>query len=173
MLYKSLKFLHVVGIILFLGSVFGHVATGVLAGGPVDPGFVAARQNISALTRDLTLPGLGLTIVCGLALGLAGRAQPFKQRWLIVHALLAVAITVLTVAVIVPAGQRVLEDALLMPSVPGSQMNLESSLRTEHLVGAANIVLSLLAICVAVWRPRFARGGDAAQPTSRAPTVIR
>ena len=33
--YSSLKVLHLMGLVLFLGSIFGHIVAGSLGGGPV------------------------------------------------------------------------------------------------------------------------------------------
>lgn len=159
MLRKSFKILHFIGLALFLGSVFGHVATSALggaAGGSAE--FIAARENISALTSMLTLPGLGLTVASGLAMALVGRVNPIRARWLGLHGALAAAVVVLTAAFVAPAGRRVLEDALLLNSGGASLAEIQSGLTSEHVFGALSIVLSLLAIGVAVWRPRLTSG---------------
>lgn len=156
MLRKSFKILHFIGLALFLGSVFGHVATSALGGPPGgSPAFVAARENISALTSLLTLPGLGLTVASGLALALAGRINPIRVRWLALHGAFAVAVVVLTAVFVAPAGRRVLEGALRLNSGGASLADIQSGLASEHMFGALNIVLSLLAIGVAVWKPRL------------------
>jgi hypothetical protein len=81
MLYKFLKTLHLLGLVLFLGSVLGHVATSV-HGGPAggSPAFLAARENISALTQALTLPGLGIAALSGVAMAVVARMNPIKSK---------------------------------------------------------------------------------------------
>ena len=45
--YSSLKVLHLMGLVLFLGSIFGHIVAGSLGGGPVSGDrFLAAREPI-------------------------------------------------------------------------------------------------------------------------------
>lgn len=159
MLRKSLKMLHLVGIIMFLGSVFGHVATAVLGGTAIgSPEFLAARENISALTQALTLPGLGLTILSGLAMAVAGCVNPLRARWLFLHGALAAAVAALALMFVAPAGRRVLEGALTAHSGPARLSEVEIALFSEQVFGALNIVLALAVIGVAVWKPRLRRG---------------
>jgi len=46
-IYSSLKVLHLMGLVLFLGSIFGHIVAGILGGGPVSGDrFLGAREQI-------------------------------------------------------------------------------------------------------------------------------
>jgi uncharacterized membrane protein len=165
MLYKTLKVLHLIGIIVFLGSVLGHVATGALGGTVISsPEFLAARENIATLTRILTLPGLALTMASGLALASVARMNPIHVQWLGLHGALAVVVVVLTATVVAPAGRRVLQGALSVGTSAVSLPDIQASLMSEHVFGAVNIALSLAAIGLAVWRPRFSRRLPAARP---------
>jgi len=60
-MYRTLKIAHLLGLAMFLGSVLSHVVVAALGGQPGAPGFLAARLEIAAATRALTLPGLGLS----------------------------------------------------------------------------------------------------------------
>jgi hypothetical protein len=151
MVYKSLKLIHLLGLALFLGSVFGHIATGALPGAGT-PAFIAARENISLLTRVLTLPGLGLAMASGVAMVLSTRMKLIRARWVLLHATLAIVVVLLTVLIVAPAGKRVLAAART-----GTESAIQAGLWTEHLFGAANIVLVVAVMAVAIWRPRLTR----------------
>jgi hypothetical protein len=168
MIYKSFKMLHLLGFALFLGSVFGHIATGVLAG-PAggSPGFIAARENIQALTSALTLPGVGLALLSGLGMTIAARINPLRARWLALHGTLALAIVVLTVSVVAPAGRRVLAGALAARSGAATLSGLQADLLAEHVFGSVNVALALAALAAAVLRPRLARRKSATSKNSR------
>lgn len=154
MLYKSFKMLHLVGIVMFLGSIFGHVATSVLGGPPGgSPEFVAARENISALTRALTLPGLGLAVIAGLAMALIARLDPLRVRWLGLHGALGLVIVMLTATIVVPAGRHLREAALSARAGAPSLPAIQNDLLLENVFGSVNIALALIAMAVTIWRP--------------------
>ena len=91
--YSSLKVLHLMGLVLFLGSIFGHIVAGILGGGPVSGGrFLAAREHIAAATQFLTLPGLALVLASGVGLWLMGWSLK-NRRWLCVQMGPAVMVT--------------------------------------------------------------------------------
>jgi len=53
-IYRSLKILHLIGLSLFLGSIFGHIVASVLGGAPQagnEAAFLASRVHITAATR--------------------------------------------------------------------------------------------------------------------------
>ncbi len=76
-MYKTFKTLHIIGMALFLGSIFAHIAAGRVPGAEADPAaMVFARQAIDVTTRSVTLPGLGLTLVSGIVMALLGRLAP-------------------------------------------------------------------------------------------------
>src|SRR5580658_201652 len=109
-MYRTLKVLHLLGLALFLGSVFSHVVAGVLGGPPGSAAFVTARVEIVAATRALTLPGLGLAVISGL--GMAALSPGLRrQRWLGLHAALALVIVALGVGLVAPAGRAALAEA--------------------------------------------------------------
>ncbi|MGC9952726.1 MAG: DUF2269 family protein [Rhizomicrobium sp.] len=157
MAYRILKLLHLLGLTLFLGSIFGHIVSSVL-GGAVGgtPAFVAAREHIALATDALTLPGLGLAILTGFGMVLVGRLSPLRAPWLIVHAGLGILIAVLAWFVIVPAVSHVLEGALELAN--GGRATIASVValkRIEDVAGACNILLTLAAMTIAVWKPQF------------------
>lgn len=98
--YSSLKVLHLMGLVLFLGSIFGHIVAGSLGGGPVSGDrFLAAREHIAAATQFLTVPGLVLVLASGVGLWLMGWSLK-NSRWLGVHMGLAVMVTLIAFGIL-------------------------------------------------------------------------
>ena len=98
--YSSLKVLHLMGLVLFLGSIFGHIVAGILGGGPVSGDrFLAAREHIAAATQFLTVPGLGLLLLSVVGLWLMGWSLK-NSRWLGVHMGLAVMVTLIAFGIL-------------------------------------------------------------------------
>jgi len=148
-MYRFCKFLHLLGLTLFLGSVFGHIVAGALAGTPGDAAFVAARAQIVQATRLLTLPGLGLLLISGVGMSASARVSPFKIGWLAAHVGAAGLILINTAAFVVPAGVRAL--ALAKAGEFGDA--LSGALLTEDGFGAANVSLALAAIALGLYKP--------------------
>ena len=70
-IYRLLKILHLIGLSLFLGSIFGHIVASVLGGAPEagnEAAFLNSRVHITAATRYLTMPGLLLTLATGVGM---------------------------------------------------------------------------------------------------------
>lgn len=150
MLYHSLKILHILGLTLFLGSIFGHIVSSVLGGEPgAGPSFIAAREHIRAATSVLTLPGLILAGLSGAGMMAAGRMNPVRAPWLAAHMSIAAVIFVLAFAVVVPAGQETLTAAL--QAKPADAI-LHSKF-VEDVAGAVNVALTLVLVAVGVFKP--------------------
>ena len=109
MLYRSLKMLHILGLTLFLGSIFGHIVSSVVGGRPGDgSAFVAAREHIRVATNVLTLPGLGLAGLSGVGMMLVARIHPKRTPWLVAHVVVAAMVAVIVFSLVIPAGQQTL-----------------------------------------------------------------
>lgn len=157
-MYKLLKMLHLLGLVLFLGSVFGHIVAGEFADFPGTLSFALARQHISDATRVLTLPGLVLAVITGIGMALAARSTR-RPGWFWLHAGLASVVLLNTTLVVVPTGNRVLALVRDLPQNPvaGSIDVIRSALHVEGLFGLANVLLALAVIAVGVSRPRRSR----------------
>lgn len=146
-MHRALKILHLLGLALFLGSVFSHVVASVLGGPPGSPGFLPARAEIVAATRALTLPGLGLAVLSGF--GMALLAPGFRrQRWFWLHVGLAALVVGSSLAWVAPAGRRALALA-----AGGDASGLAAALLTERVAGSVNIALAIALLAVGVIKP--------------------
>jgi hypothetical protein len=156
-MYRIFKTLHLLGLTLFLGSVFGHIVAGQAVGAQGGPYLVAARTEIVAATRFLTMPGLALAMASGLAMLFFARLSPLKTPWLAAHIALAAVVVVTAVAVVVPAGREAL--SLVLAGDFGAGLN--AALNREHGFGAVNVALTLALIILGVFKPKWGRPAQA------------
>ena len=153
--YSSLKVLHLMGLVLFLGSIFGHIVAGILGGGPVSGDrFLAAREHIAAATQFLTVPGLGLLLLSGVGLWLMGWSVK-NSRWLGVHMGLAVLVTLIAFVVVLPAGAEMM--ALASTDMVANMEKIVAANRFEDIGGAVNVLLVLIITGLGVAKPRWVR----------------
>ena len=153
--YSSLKVLHLMGLVLFLGSIFGHIVAGILGGGPVSGGrFLAAREHIAAATQFLTLPGPGLLLLSGVGLWLMSWSVK-NSRWLGVHMGLAVMVTLIAFVVVLPAGAEMM--ALASTDMVANMEKILAANRFEDIGGAVNVLLILIITGLGVAKPKWAR----------------
>ena len=156
-MYRILKLLHLLGLTLFLGSIFGHIVASVLGGGPDSPNFLFARNDIVAATQVLTLPGLGLATLSGMGMAIVSRLSPLRVRWLAVHGVLALTVVIVALAVIVPAGREMLHGAAALRdgSPDGGVARVLAAKHTEDMAGGINILLILTIMAIGVWKPKL------------------
>lgn len=159
---KTLKVAHFVGLALFLGSIPGHILLGRLAD-PADlPAFALMMHAKYVSVLALTLPGLFLTLLAGIALMLRRGMTPNRVRWM--------AVKLVLVALIAPNGALVLRPvaaemaqsahaAVKTGTLPTEFTALE---RREGAFGAANLAMILAVIGLAVFKPRWR--GDETKP---------
>ncbi len=145
----TLRFVHLLGLVLLLGSIFTFVvASNVPAAGDV-ASLVVARRVISAGTNVLTLPGLGVLIVSGF--GLAWRRLRFRDhRWLQVMALAAGAIAVNGYFFVLPAvraATALAAESLAQGSVSAAYTR---AFVAESNAGGVNVALALVAMVAGV-----------------------
>ena len=153
-MYKIAKALHRLGLAMFLGSILGHVSVGFVPGAKDRAeAMLFGRQAIEIATWSLTVPGLALLIVTGLVMTLQGGLGFGRWRWLTVHQTIAVLILLNAAFVLVPVGSDLLDLASEIVRGGGSMEAFRALGGRERMFGAANLVLALFTIFVAVLRP--------------------
>ncbi|MEO5336692.1 MAG: DUF2269 family protein [Magnetospirillum sp. WYHS-4] len=153
MITKTLKVLHLLGLAMFLGSILGHIAQGFVPGSASDPAaMLIGRQAIEVATRGLTLPGLGLLALSGLALAIRGRLHPARQRWLALHALALPLIALSAFTVMLPTAAALLEAARA-----GDIGGFAALKGRESAFGALNLLLAVAAVVLGVVKPSLGR----------------
>ena len=148
-----LKIVHLLGLALFLGSIAGHIHLGQGVA-PGDVAYAWAQAAKYDSTTALTIPGLMLTVASGAALVVA-RRDVRRRRWLWAKVALSVLVGLNGALILAPIGRRLAEAAAFSASGPV----LDSLSRLESLFGAANLLMTLIVIALAVVRPRL--GGAA------------
>jgi hypothetical protein len=145
----SLRLLHLIGLVLFLGSILTFiVASSVPATGDVTS-LVVARRVISAGTNVLTLPGLGLLIATGIGL-MWRRLRLRDHRWLQVMALAAGLIALNGFLFVLPAVRRataLAEESLALGTVSAAYTRAYVA---ESSAGSVNVILGLAAMVAGV-----------------------
>lgn len=159
MTYKLVKILHLLGLTLFLGSVFGHIASSIMGGEILpSPAFSAAREHIVFATGTLTIPGLLLVILSGIALGLLGGQVKRRPAWFLAHAGLGLAVAIIAATLVIPSGNAIID---LLPGLaqgdPVAKSAIAGQKMIEDISGAVNVLLSIAIIALGVAKPRLGR----------------
>jgi len=151
MLRKSMLFIHVVGTIMYIGTILAHIASGIIAGTNVEAVYHTAIFQ-EATAYIFILPGIVLKTVSGFVMFAQYKQKPV---WLKIKIALA-------------AFLAFNAFFLLTPLMPELRMLAEESLKAgvltdaykakEHtamLVGMSNIIPLILAVVLGVFKPRL------------------
>ena len=159
-MYKIAKALHFVGLAMFLGSILGHITIGFVPGAKDHAqAMLFGRQAIEFATWSLTVPGLALLVATGLFMTVHGGLGFGRRRWLTVHQIIGALILLNAALILVPIGGDLLDVASEIIQGRGSMEAFASLTGRERLFGAANLLLALVTIFIAVlkpalWQPR-------------------
>lgn len=160
-----LKFLHLFGLAMFLGSIPGHIILGMVGpGGDIpDQGVMFARNIIEIITLVVTAPGLILLSVTGFCMWWHVRAERRwnggpSAPWLSVHLILGLAMLANGLGIITPAVMSLADQArTLVETGLLDQAAWESAKLTEDAAGMVNVTLALVSMGIAIGKPAFAR----------------
>ena len=86
-------------------------------------------------------------------MAVSSRVSPLRQRWLLAHIAGAAAIAATALIFVVPAGAR----ALVLARAGDFGDGLRQAILTEHVFGAANVLLCLALIALGLYKPSFRR----------------
>lgn len=151
---KSVKALHLIGVVMFFGSILGHITAGLVPGAQDDPQTaLIARQTIGAATAYLTAPGLVLLLVTGIVMIAKGRLPILKLRWLMLHAVFGLLIALNAAVVLYPVGQELLDLAAQVAAGAQPMDRLHALEGREAAFGAANALLCVAALVIATIKP--------------------
>ena len=154
-MYKTAKALHFIGLAMFLGSILGHISLGFLPDAGEAQTVLFGRQAIAVATWWLTLPGLALLVITGLFMTARGGHGFGRRRWLTAHQILAVLIVLNAAIVLVPGGATLLALAAEVADGRRAADAMQALAGRESMFGAANLLMALAAIFVAVMKPGF------------------
>jgi uncharacterized membrane protein len=146
-LFTILLFLHVLGAIVAFGPGFASMIVGpMVAKEPQYANFYArtqaatGRKLVTPLSISLAITGIGMIVVRGWSNLVAGK------HWLELAILLYVVAVVLSMAVMAPAGRRLVE-LTSTPPAPGAGPSDELR-KAASRVRTAGIVLSALVVVI-------------------------
>lgn len=166
-MYRFLKFLHLVGFALLLGSILAHIVEVRVQPSAVTPAvFAYAYDTVSLGNLAITLPGLALAVLSGVGMAAVRRRELPSQRWFQVHAGLGV-VLIATSAVVYSAGERLKDAAAVLASGQASQAaltNAASAEQVQRYVGLLNIAIVVISVSLAVSQSRAA-GRRRLEPT--------
>jgi uncharacterized membrane protein len=153
-MFEFFRFMHIVSVAMFFGSILAHITAGLIPGAADDPAvMLAARQAITLANWYVTIPGLILAIVSG-ALMVANAAYP-KRRRLAAHIAAAAVIAVIAAIVLIPEALKLQAAAKNVGAGIMSPEAFAGAATREHVFGAINIVLIIAAIALGTTLPRL------------------
>lgn len=153
---RFIKILHEVGTVGMMGAIAASLILLVSARGTTPAEYAAIRHGIDHLARWLLLPSLTLTLFSGL-LAIALH-HPFQDAgWVWIKALLGVSVLEGTLGGIVGPAREAAAVATKIAAGTADAAQLAPILRHEWGVLWVMLVLSLVNIVLAVWRPKLLR----------------
>ncbi len=153
---KKLKVIHIIGVVMFFGSILGHAIAGVVSAASNDPSvFNIVRQVIEVETRYLTLPGLIIFALSGVAMIVVGKIPVSRIRWLALHIVIGVLVILNAFIVLIPIGDELLQASLQLVDGSVSFEQIGELKNKEAIFGAFNIVACFVLITIAVIKPKF------------------
>ncbi len=154
-----LKLLHVVAAIGFAGALAVTLLLSLTADDSTASAFATARRAIETVAQTLGLPALVLLVASGMLLTVKQPAL-IEARWIWAKALIGLLVAGIALVVVQPAVMRAAALAQMALEGSLSVRPLEAALRAERIGAAINLMLSLAAVALAVWRPRLGRRSD-------------
>lgn len=157
-MFKLLKLLHLVGVAAFVGSIFGHIVSGLTVPWSDDPlAVLTARDGILDITNTVTLPGLGLAVATGLGMMALKRIDPRRTPWLAAHAGLGLLIAANALILVVPAGRVMAEQAAKLGGPSFDAVAYLDALKVEGIAGGVNLLMAVIAMALAIAKPAWRR----------------
>ncbi|MBB4267945.1 DUF2269 family protein [Roseospira visakhapatnamensis] len=159
---QYVKAFHVLGAIMFFGSVLDHVSTSRVPGLTEDPETLLVVREVIGVSADyVTVPGLVLLLITGAVMVAVRRPSIPRVRWLGVHLVIALLITLNVALVLYPIGQdfvtvvsQAIAEGLPMDRILALVQGLQDA---EMTFGPLNVLMALTTVFVAVVKPRFGK----------------
>lgn len=161
-MYRFLKLIHLLGVVLFAGGISAAVLAVSLFGAMPDARPPAALETAMVVLRAMSQPGLTLAGLTGAAMMMRGRLSAVKLPWLGAHAGLAAVAAVLTFAVVLPAAHELWgASSGAAQAIAQAQGAAQQAWHTLRVVAVVTLLLSSGSMGLAVLKPRWLmRGGQ-------------
>ncbi len=147
---RGLKLAHFGGLVIFLGSILTFIVISAQIENASLENIAFGREIISTGTSVLTLPGMWLLAVTGLWLGYTryGLKQRFFQLKLVIISLVILNAHFFVVPAVTDATELAAQSLAQGQLLP----EYRSAYIRESLFGALNVLLTLSAAAIGVWR---------------------
>jgi len=156
---KFLKFFHYIGLTIFLGSVLMFIIIGETAGYNNLESLVLTRRIILYGEYVLTLPGILIILVSGIAMTV-NSYKFFQLRWLNIKHVAILLIIFNAIFFLNPYAHQML-DLANQSLLAGELLPEYSSMETKEIAaGAVNILLIMLSTVSGIWRFKKNRLGN-------------
>ncbi|MDH5391798.1 MAG: DUF2269 family protein [Gammaproteobacteria bacterium] len=151
MLRNGLKVLHILGLVVFLGSIITFIIASELSNESDLAGLVFARELISTGTLIITIPSMWLVIVTGT--GMAIISARLKQTWVRIKFVVSIIIAINAHAFVMSAVKEA--TLLAKTSLQKGIIHVDylQAYTEESMFGAINVLLILSLIIIAVFKP--------------------
>jgi hypothetical protein len=149
---KILKFLHVLGIVLFLGSIITFIIVSSRIEGASLENTLFGRQIISAGSAALTLPGLWLIGISGILM--AAIKYGFKVNFLRLKGVIFILILINAYLFVLPNVSHATELAASSLKSGLLDEGYREAYLQESITGGINVLLSFAATFIAIWNVR-------------------
>ncbi len=156
---KLTRTIHILAVCVFVGSIPAHIVLGQLAnshliGGGTMEIFAAYQQAKYALTIGLTTAGIVLTFLSGAAL-VMGRKPLLRQNWLRAKLAVVALIAINGAVVLTPLAEQMRDLAVTAIKSAALDAAFHAAENTEAVAGAINLALIVIALVLAVFKPKF------------------
>jgi hypothetical protein len=145
------KALHEIASIGFGGALLACLVINLVADRAVAAEFAAARQLFGAIARYVLIPSMAVVVLSGL-FALAATRGYLGAGWAWVKALLGLSVFEATLLVV---GSSSRHDELAAAIAAGDAAVIDGLMRSERWTLLLLIVLSVVNVLLAVWRPRL------------------
>jgi len=150
-MYLTLKLLHVVAVIVFLGNILTGLFWHAHAAGTRDPGHLAhAMAGIIRSDRLFTMPGVIVIIASGIATAIYGHLPILRTGWILWTLILFGASGLIFMLRVAPLQRRL----LALAQVPTfDEVTYRSTALRWELWGAAALITPLAGLALMVLKP--------------------
>ena len=148
------KTLHDVASIAFGGALAACLVIN-LAANPAAPEFLAARQVFAAIAKYILVPAMAVVVLSGL-LALGSTRAYMDAGWAWFKALLGLSVFEATLVVV---GSSSRQEGIAEAVAAADLATVHAVLRSERITLWLLIVLGVVNVVLAVWRPRFSAKG--------------